>query len=157
MSYASFRIYADAIGDKMDESDDGKIGHEELKKIEGKFPFLTPEDLLDVQPVSKEEVAAIEQEFHQDRRLYIIAPTYHLAVHYARRHAIGRRRLIYISQESQLYGLSGEAYWVTGDSNAPFNYSHWQWEMLRLAWDMDRAKRITLRSVKMEEAPFREQ
>lgn len=110
--------------------------------------------LSQITPMSVRAVAALERELQESRRLYIIAPTYYLAQHYAARHGIARNRVVYIHQESQLYGYSGEVLWLNRDSNGEFDFTNAQWRILDLARELEAAKRITLRSVAMETPPF---
>lgn len=109
--------------------------------------------LLDeIKMVAKDEVEQIEADARKNKPVFVIAPNIHLAKRYAMTHGISKLRFRYVHDEHTLYGLAGaEVLWVNRDQRGDFDFSKRMWDMLYLARDLAEAKRITLRSVSMDD------
>lgn len=60
------------------------------------------------------------------QRLFVIAPSYNIAQHWAQRNGVGHSRFTYISQREQLLGISEDTLivFLFADSRGYYDYSY---------------------------------
>lgn len=86
---------------------------------------------------------------------YIIAPSYHMAQEYARKHEIDLRKWHYVSRLKDLIGMSNktEVLYIVGDSRGSFHYEDDLMDMIREAKVMEKRGYIEIKFIHMEDPP----